>query len=173
MVRSKLIALSIVALQRACGEQCGRGNARHLTKMDGAAAIRFDDFATDDFRGCATFGKNVRAERFEQLVRCRIVENQHVIDAVQGSDHCGAITIVDDWAIGPFEQPDAGIAVDGHDQDVSQPGGLLQAGDMADMEQVETAIGKNECLAATTVVVESREECGEICYFGGSSKREV
>ena len=45
-----------------------------------------------------------------------------------------------------FQGPHAGVTVNSHHQQIPQRGRLLQVGDMAHMEQIEAAVGKDDAL---------------------------
>jgi hypothetical protein len=76
------------------------------------------------------------------------VKEDDEIHAFQRSEHFGAVELAIDWARGAFERADARVAVHCNDKCVAKRTSLLQVTDVADMQDVEAAVRKNERLSA-------------------------
>jgi hypothetical protein len=103
-------------------------------------------------------GVNVGAERLEEMRDAGFAEEDDVVDGTKGGYQTGAGAFVEDRASGTFESAGAGVAVDGDDQRVAEGAGGFEIADVADMENVEAAIGEDNGLTALLVVADERLE---------------
>ena len=71
-------------------------------------------------------------------------KNGDVVDALQGRQDFGPIACRIYGAAGAFQAADAGIGIHSDDQDVAEGLGFFKAADVADVENVETAVGGND-----------------------------
>ena len=122
------------------------------------ASVGDDDFLADDVGSGPTLDENVGLEGVKELARGVLIEDQDVIDTSQRSEHSGAVVFGDDWSSGTFEFSHAGIAVDGHDQDVAKLPGLFEQSEVANMEQVEAAVGEDDSASLFAVLGHAWEE---------------
>ena len=71
-----------------------------------------------------------------------------------GSDQLGARGRGKDRAARAFESADAGVGVDADDKKIALGAGALEITHVADMKNVEAAVGKDDATAALTLVIE-------------------
>ena len=131
------------AILRFMPQAAARDVAKVL-KSATANAENNHDLAADDFARRASFNEHVGTDDFQQAVRRVVVENQHVIDAFECSEHPRAVVFRDHGAIGAFQAVHAEVAVDCDDEHVTYFGRFLQQCDMTDMEQVEATVGEDD-----------------------------
>jgi hypothetical protein len=53
------------------------------------------------------------------------VKHRHIVHALERRHHAGPISLSDDRPSRPFESPDGSIAVDGDDEQITEPLGSL------------------------------------------------
>jgi hypothetical protein len=126
-----------------------RGIARHDGNGDDAAAGGFHFFATDDLIAgpITAFYEDVREKRGNQFARRRRVEDHHGVDALQRHEDFRALALRDDRTAFAFQLPHAGVAIEPDDERITQFARQLQAADVAGVQQVEAAVGKNDAAA--------------------------
>ena len=116
------------------------------------AAVPEDDLTLGDGTGAigilGAFAVNVRAKPRECRDRGRFVEDGYVIDHFERREHFGAIRLIDDGAGIAFEGADAGVAVDADYEDVTQSLRIAEAANVADVQEVEAAVGPNDRFAS-------------------------
>ena len=99
------------------------------------------------------FAVNVGAKAAQRFDRRWLVEDHHIIDHFESSNHLCAIFFRDDRTRGTFITFDAGVAVEAHNQDVAKRLRIPQAANVAGMQEVETAVGPDNYLALRAPVV--------------------
>ena len=141
------------ASARGGSEDFGRGDP-----LDGAghaddAAVGLDDLVADDFMRLirAALDQHVGPNRLEQRVRRVLIKDHDVLDAGQGGQHRGTVVLADDRPLGAFETTHALVAVDAHEQRISQQRGFGQMAGMADMQQIEASVGEHDLVAAAAI----------------------
>ena len=85
---------------------------------------------------------HVGLERGEQRADRRFREDDDVIDAAEGGDELGAIGSRKDGSALPFQRADGVIVVDRDHQHVGFASCGLEIADVADVQQVEAAVGE-------------------------------
>ena len=127
---------------------CGRGtfNQRHV-EHDPSGIL--DRIAPDDFRNIPirAFDKHIGNDGVNDTLRGWIIEYENAVDARQSRDHFGSFRFRHDRTRRSLYFPDGTIAVDSDDQNVTQRTRLIEIADVADVQNVKAAIGKNEFLA--------------------------
>ena len=69
-----------------------------------------------------------------------------------------ALRLADEGSFLPLEPADGGIGIEAEDQQIPEAPGLLQILDMADMEEIETAIGKDDAAPGTAFLLQDKGE---------------
>ena len=82
-------------------------------------------------------GVNERKRRF-------VVEDGHGVHALQGRQQLAARVLVVERARFALQASDALVAVQAHDQEISQRRGLPQQARVPDVKQVEAAVGEHD-----------------------------
>jgi len=94
------------------------------------------------------FGVDVGAQFFQQFFHVWFRENHDVVHGAESGDEEGAGLFVEDGAARALERADAGIGIDGDDEEVAFGFGGGEIAGVADMERVEDAVGEDDALAA-------------------------
>lgn len=92
----------------------------------------------------AAFHVYVRLEALYHVGGGWLIEDGHVIHASQGSYYLSALSLGHDGATWTFIPAYRCVRVDAYNQYVTEGARLLQIADVADVEQVEGAIGKDD-----------------------------
>ena len=97
------------------------------------------------YRPCAIrilgpFAMDVRAQSGQSVDGRWLVEDCHVIDHFEGSDHFSAVRLGDDRPLRPLDGANACIAVEPNDQDIAKSFGVAKTADVTDVQQIEAAI---------------------------------
>ncbi len=71
-------------------------------------------------------------------------ENESGRDATEAGQSVGSVLFRVQRAIWAFQLADGGVAIDCHDEEIAQGGGLMQVGEMTAVEEVEAAIGEDK-----------------------------
>jgi hypothetical protein len=95
---------------------------------------------------------HVGLEQTEQPVDIRIREHDHVVDALDGRHHLGALGRREDRTPGPLEAGNRRVVVDRHDQAIGLGRRSLEVADVPDVEDVEAPVGKGHGLARGAVL---------------------
>ena len=127
----------------------GRGVAGDHRSRDHASASSFHFFATDDLIAgpIAALDEYVGKQARDDLARSQIVENDDGIDGFESGEDFRALALGDHRPAFALELANTGVAVEADDQDVAQGTGLLEAADVAGVQQVEAAVGEDEAAA--------------------------
>src|SRR5260370_29364117 len=130
-------------------QYCGGGVAGHDGHRHAAAASRLHLFAADDLitGPVATFNEHVRERGGDHALRRQVIENQHAVDALERRKNFRALALRNDWAALALELPDTRVAVQADNQRIAEAARVLQAGNVAGMQQVEAAIGEDHATA--------------------------
>jgi hypothetical protein len=137
------------------------------------AARGLDNLTTDDVARGSTLHEDIRFDRFEESTRCLIVEDEDVIDTSQRREHPSSIVFPDDRPLRSLELSNTFIAVDGDDQYIAQLSGFFQERDMADMQEIETAVREHNRLPGSAMSVDTTHELIETQGPGRSGLRPV
>jgi hypothetical protein len=123
---------------------CG-GVAGHNGRGYHAASRGFHFFAADNLvtRPVAAFHKNVWEQGGDGALRRQIVKNDHAIDAFKRCKNLCALVFGNDRASLAFELSHARVTVQTDDERVAEAASMLQAADVAGMQQVEAAVGEH------------------------------
>src|SRR3954468_9770432 len=103
----------------------------------------------------------MRPDRSDELCRGVLVEQDGVIDDVKGTDQRDPVRFPVDGAGWALEPSGAGVRVETNHQDVAQGTGAAQELDVAGMEDVEHAVGKDDALAEKTLTLEPGDDVFE------------
>ena len=68
----------------------------------------------------------------------------------RAASRVGSVVVGDDGSRNTLQASDAGIAVDGDDEDIPERGRFLQVADVSDVQQVEAAVGEDYFFSLTT-----------------------
>ena len=126
---------------------------RRIAGLDGdtddQASTRLDDVPADDgvLRPVVAFHEDVRLESRNQLMRRRLVEDDHTIDRLQRLEDFDPFGLWGDRASRAFVCPHGSIGIDADDERVAEGAGVLEVAHVAGMEQVEDAVGEHDLLA--------------------------
>jgi len=114
-----------------------------------ATAGGFYFFTTDDLvPGPVTaLDQHVGEQARDDFTRCRRIENQNSVHAFERGENFGSLAFGKDRTPGAFELADAGVAVEAHDERIAESAGLLEAPDVARMQQIEAAVGEDDAAA--------------------------
>ncbi len=86
----------------------------------------------------------MRANRTHEIGDPLGVKEDEVIDAGEAGQDFGTIEFVIDGARGTFQRTNAGVAIDRHQQRIAKGPRCLKVTNMADVQQVEATIGKDQ-----------------------------
>jgi len=95
----------------------------------------------------ATFDENVGKQSGDDALRRQVVKNHNGIYALQRGENFRTLALRNHRAAFAFELFDAGVAVQADDQCVAVDACLLQAANMAGVEQIEAAVGEDDAAA--------------------------
>ena len=136
-----------------CGEDAldepGGRAALPVGNGDDPAAVPFDDRLADDRvrLPVAALDEDVRPQAANERQRRIVVEHGDVVDGLHRCEQGHATVLVHDRPGRAFQAPDRCVAVDCDDQDVAARLGLRQRVDVADVQQVEAAVGEDDGLS--------------------------
>lgn len=126
-------------------DRVGCGMAGGEFCQNDAAAMRFDDIATTHIvRPIVPFNENVRQDRLDERPRLVLVKDDDSIDGAQRGQDRRAIALRIDRPAGTFNPKHRGIAVQTDNQGVALGPRKVEVLNMAAVENVKTAIRKNE-----------------------------
>jgi hypothetical protein len=130
-------------------QDVGGGVAGHDRRRDHAATGGFHFFAPDDLvAGPVTaLDEHVGKQAGDDFARSEIVENQHGVDGFESGEDFRALALGNYRTTFALELANAGVAIEADDQDVAQGASLLEAANMAGMQQVEAAVGEDDAAA--------------------------
>ncbi len=97
-------------------------------------------------RVVSSLGMNVWAKVFEQRLNARFTKQHDVIDSSKRGNEESASVFSEDGTTRTFQSAYARIRIDAHDEDVAFAPCAFQIADVADVERIETTIGKNDAL---------------------------
>ncbi len=125
------------------------GIARDHRNGNNTAASGFHFFASDDLvaRPVAAFYKHIGKEAGDDFARCGLVENHNRVHGFERGEDFGTLAFRQDWTAGAFQLANAGVTVETDNQRVSESAGLLEAADVAGMQQIEAAVGEDNAAA--------------------------
>ncbi len=127
---------------------------------DDLAAAGADDGGTDDLRRLpiAPLGEKVRLNSANNFERGLFREKDNVIDRLQRGNEPGPLRRRNDRAPFSFISAHRGIAVDRHDQHVGPLLDPLEGIQMADVEDVEAAVGKRDLFSLPPEFSDNRKK---------------
>src|SRR6266478_6067030 len=122
------------------------GVAGHDGHRHDAAARRLHFFAANNLvsRPVATLDENVGKQSGDDALRRQIVEDHDGVNALQRGENFRAFALRNHRAPLAFELIDAGVAVQADDERVAEAARLLQAADVARMQQIKAAVGEDD-----------------------------
>ena len=137
-------------------------HTRDLAQSDHAASPALDLGPTHDLveSPVSALGQHVGPQGQNRRQGRRLAKLNHPVDALEGGQQLHALAGWNQGAIRSLEPPDAGVAVDGHDESVAQSSGLLEAADVSHVQQIEAAVGENHGLA--TPLRRANDACGGV-----------
>ena len=96
----------------------------------------------------------VGLERGDEFQGGRFIKNRDIIHTPEaGEDFC-PLFLREDWPVRAFQTSNRTVTVHSDDQYISERFGFLQIADMADMEKVKTAVGKDDPFSLCLEIVE-------------------
>jgi hypothetical protein len=93
-------------------------------------------------------GVDVGAQIFEKFFDVGFGKNHDVVHGAESGDEEGTGLFIEDGAAGAFEPADAGIGIDGDDEEIAFSFGGGEIAGVADVERVEDAVGEHNALSA-------------------------
>ena len=128
----------------------GRGGlARHKLQDADLATVAADAVGAGELarRVVAALDQDVRQQAAVEALGRGLAERDHPVDGAQRGEHSHARRQWLNRAGVALEAAHRGVVVDGDDEPIAEGAGLLQIGDVAGMEQVESAVGHDDALA--------------------------
>ena len=95
--------------------------------------------------GCSSLSKRIHV---------KLIEDDHVIYRPQCCDQGGAGALGEDGPARAFQFSRAGIGIDADHEQIAFGPRCLQVTDMADVQQIEHAVGEDDLAAGAAVLVE-------------------
>src|SRR5260370_16449237 len=125
------------------------GVAGHDGHRHDAAARGFHFFAANNLvpGPVAAFDENVRKQSGDDALRRQIVEYDHAVDALQRGENFRALALRNHPAPLTFELLYPAIALQADYERVSEAARVLQAADVARMQQIKAAVGEDDAAA--------------------------
>jgi hypothetical protein len=113
---------------------------------DDFAAAFFDDIAADDFLAAVVFAfhEDIGLDGFDEFDGSFIAEADDIIDGLEAGENGHAIGQAIDGAGRALEAFDAFVGIDCHDEQVALLAGEIHVLDVAGVENVEDAVGKDD-----------------------------
>src|SRR6185436_10392487 len=136
--------------------------ARRLAGLEGdpedPPAACLDDIASHDrVRGpVGALDEHIGLNRRDQVVRCLLVEDDDAVDTGESLEHLRPLGLRRDWTLRPLVGANRPVGVEADNQRVAEGPGLLQVAEVADVQQIEHAVGEDDRLAG------GAESCHEI-----------
>src|SRR5262245_16974381 len=118
------------------------GDRRHTTQPLHGGPLRHGVHAI-----VGALGMDIGLERLEQRVHARLVEQQHAIHATQRRHQTRPLRARLNRAPRALERMGGTIAVDRNDQSIPERAGAGEIANVADVEQIEDAVGEHDALA--------------------------
>ena len=115
--------------------------------------------AGDEVRPIGAFNQDVRQDGGDQLARGVFVEERDGVHGGEGCGKFGALVLGDERAGGTFQSLDAGVGVEGQDQDVAERSGGFKQSDVTGMQNVVAAVGEDDLLPARFHAARSAISC--------------
>jgi len=111
-----------------------------------ASADGLDESRSGNVRSSAgrSFDQHMRLKTLDEQLGSVVFKDLYFVDASQGTQNFGSFVGRDDGPVRAFYTGSAGVRVDRHDQVVALRAGELQQANVADVQQVEDAVGEYE-----------------------------
>jgi hypothetical protein len=97
------------------------------------------------------FGMDPRTKYFEYTGDIGFVKHHYIIHTPEGGDKSGAFLLIQYGALRTFDRPDGAVAVDRNDQGIAQLASALKVAHVANVQNIEAAIGENNTFSAQDV----------------------
>ena len=98
------------------------------------------------------------SESGDQFERCGFIEQDDIIDTPEAGENLCPFLFGEDGPLRAFQITDGPVTVYPYDQNISQGFSFLQIADMTYMEEVKTAIGKNDLLSSCLEIFNGPDE---------------
>ncbi len=99
----------------------------------------------DGFFGVVgSFGVDIGLEDADDVRDVGLLKDDNVIDALEGRDKRDPVLESQNRAARTFEFSDRGVAVEGHDEDVTEFTSRIEVADVPDMQHVEAAVRQDD-----------------------------
>jgi len=105
----------------------------------------------------AALHQDIGKQPSDHLARRRIVKNDNRVHAFQRRENLRALAFRDDGTAFTLQLTHSRVAIQPHDKHVAQCARLLQAADMAGMQQVKAAIGENDAAPVAFLAAKPQE----------------
>jgi hypothetical protein len=127
---------------------CGRITGYNGDGND-AAAGRFHFFSPNDLiaRPVAALYEYIRKQTSDHLTGSHLVENDHSVYAFQRRKNFRTLAFRQDRTSCAFQCAHAGVAIEAHNQRISQRASLLEASHVPRMQQIKAAVGEDDAAA--------------------------
>src|SRR5579885_1629920 len=112
-------------------------------------------------------GVNVGAEREQEFAHRRLVEDRHVVNGAEGRDRLGPLAFGDERAAFALEPTHLLVAVDRDDQKVAERASAFEVADVADVQEVEAAVGEDDARPALARYRDARDQAVAFEYARG------
>jgi hypothetical protein len=93
------------------------------------------------------FGVDVWTQFFEKFFDVGFGENDDVVHGAESGYEKGARLLVEDGAAGPFQRANAGIRINGDDEEIAFGFCAGEIAGVADMKRIEDAIREHDAMA--------------------------
>src|SRR6266849_4448006 len=137
-----------------------RGLADGIEKRTGGVVLGIADDGYANAEACGdgafgdgvggvvgAFGVNVGAQFFEKFFDIGFGENDDVVYVAESGDEKGAGVFVENGAAGAFEGADAGIGIDGDDEEIAFGFCSGEIAGVTNVERIKDAVGEDDALA--------------------------
>jgi hypothetical protein len=121
----------------------------HDGKRDDSPARGFDLLAPYDLiiGPIATLHQNIGQEPGNGFARRQLIENNDAVHAFERRENLRSLKLRDHWPGITFEFAHAGVAVQPHDEHISELARLLQSANVAGVQQIETSVREDDAAA--------------------------
>ena len=114
-----------------------------------SASVGFDFFASDDFFGLivSAFDEDVGQEGGDKVFGRVFGKGDNIVDAFECGEYAGAVFEGQDGAVMAFETAYGFVGVEAQEEGFAVGAGFLEIGDVAAVDEVKTAVGKDDFCA--------------------------
>ena len=108
----------------------------------------------------AALDENIGTKDADELEWGVFFEQHDGVDGGEGGHDAGAFALTDDGPGGPFEAADGAVGVEAEDEFRAETAAVLEQGDVADVEEIEAAVGEDDGFAGGAPLGDTFALCG-------------